>query len=202
MGSKITAIEEAKEWAKRPLPTTPCSESEFRIIYGPGRHPIQQKRADGKLGCRGCGAEIPKGRSSWCSRECYIRFDPACVLSAAKMRDKEVCCVCGHDYKAARDEWVRQCHEAGINSKSCLAKMRFPYPHKIEYDHIIPFSEGGLTVVENIRSLCEKCHKDRTRHWHHQRTAQATDHPEMSLFSQNAGADGRGAVGQPMTETE
>lgn len=174
---------------------TSCSESEFRIIYGRGRFPIQQKRADGTLGCCGCGSAIPKGRRSWCSRECYERFEPSRVIAAAKMRDQEVCCVCGHDYKAARAEWTKQCYEAGIHSKSCLAKMKFPYPHKIEYDHITPFSEGGLTVVENIRSLCEKCHKDRTRHWHSQRSAPATDHPELSLDSQNIqSADSQSSV--------
>jgi 5-methylcytosine-specific restriction endonuclease McrA len=35
-------------------------------------------------------------------------------------------------------------------------------PKKPEYDHIVPFSEGGLTVLENMRTLCRPCHKART----------------------------------------
>jgi hypothetical protein len=33
---------------------------------------------------------------------------------------------------------------------------------RIEYDHIIPFSEGGLTEVENGQPLCVNCHKRKT----------------------------------------
>lgn len=40
---------------------------------------------------------------------------------------------------------------------------------KEEYDHIIPFSEGGLTILENMRTLCSPCHKTRTRLWHAER---------------------------------
>lgn len=40
---------------------------------------------------------------------------------------------------------------------------------KGQIDHVIPFSEGGLTVLENLRTLCIDCHKDRTRKWHKDR---------------------------------
>jgi 5-methylcytosine-specific restriction endonuclease McrA len=42
---------------------------------------------------------------------------------------------------------------------------------RIEYDHIIPFSEGGLTLVENMRVLCRKCHKSRTALWRAEKAA-------------------------------
>ena len=35
-----------------------------------------------------------------------------------------------------------------------------------EMDHIAPFSEGGLTILENVRTLCVVCHKKRTKKWH------------------------------------
>lgn len=38
-----------------------------------------------------------------------------------------------------------------------------------EMDHIIPYSEGGLTVLENVRTLCVVCHKKRTKKWHAER---------------------------------
>lgn len=38
-----------------------------------------------------------------------------------------------------------------------------------EMDHIIPFSEGGVTVLENVRTLCVVCHKKRTKQWHKDR---------------------------------
>lgn len=33
---------------------------------------------------------------------------------------------------------------------------------KLHVDHILPFSLGGLTVAENLRSLCEKCNLGRS----------------------------------------
>jgi 5-methylcytosine-specific restriction endonuclease McrA len=39
-----------------------------------------------------------------------------------------------------------------------------------EADHIIPHSEGGEYVLENMRTLCIPCHKARTKAWHKSRT--------------------------------
>jgi len=38
-----------------------------------------------------------------------------------------------------------------------------------EMDHVTPYSEGGLTVLENVRTLCIPCHKKRTKKWHKDR---------------------------------
>lgn len=169
-------------------PTSPAfhaaTGSDFRIVYGPGRFPIQQKRADGSLGCRGCGSEIPKGRTSWCSSKCWDTYEPSRVIAAAKQRDNEICCVCGHDYKAAYAEWYKQCFQSGIHHRSSLARLT--RPKKIEYDHIVPFSEGGLTILENMRSLCDQCHKERTRRWHRDRVEAKNAQDELSLDTPNS----------------
>ena len=161
--------------------------SAFKIVYGRGRFPIQQKRPDGTLGCRGCGGEIPKGRKSWCSRECYDTFDPARVVAKAKQRDKEICCICGYNRKDAYAEYLKRCFDNKCHSNSAYARVRMQYPAPIEYDHIKPFSEGGLTVLENIRSLCSECHKRRTKHWHKERGQKAQNQPE--LFQPNSVID-------------
>jgi 5-methylcytosine-specific restriction endonuclease McrA len=158
---------------------------EFRIIYQ-NRFPTQQRRQDGTWGCRGCGGVIPKGRQTWCSKSCHDAYHPAMVIAAARLRDKEVCSGCGYDAASATREWWAE--QAEIDK---LFRYRSPAwtpttpepdnreyrrrfkewqgkgrPRKIEYDHVIPFSEGGLTILENIRSLCEVCHRQRTRDWH------------------------------------
>lgn len=148
--------------------------SPFVIIYE-NRFPIQQRRSDGSWGCRGCGGAIPKGRQTWCSRECVNTYHPAYVISAAKRRDKEICSTCGYDRAAAERKWW-QGREA-VRRHGGTAEwneFRKTQPRKIEYDHIIPFSEGGLTVLENIRSLCSECHKRRTKRWHRERKQDAT----------------------------
>lgn len=147
----------------------------FRIIYDRSRFPKQQRRADGSLGCRGCGGPIPKGRKSWCSRECWNKYEPSRVCYAVRQRDKDICCECGVDCQKAYNLWQAEKGKPGWNWTE-WHKSEPPGP---EYDHIIPFSEGGLTVLENMRTLCSACHKKRTRHWHGQRKQKPLNQPEL-----------------------
>ena len=82
--------------------------------------------------CRGCQTAVPKGRQTWCSNTCYARHYWPIVCREVFKRDAGICQICF--VKVAR--W--------------------------ECDHIVPFSEGGLSVVENCRVLCVPCHKKRT----------------------------------------
>lgn len=132
----------------------------FTIKYDAKRYPIQQPREDGKPSCRGCGAAIPKRRRTWCSNACFHLYEPSRVLAACHQRDKGICCQCG-----------RKPRRKGRKSQ-------------INYDHIIPFSEGGLTVVENIRTLCSACHKAITKEWHGTRKIVGRKEGSMSLVQQ------------------
>lgn len=141
-----------------------CADQPTVIRYGTGRFPVQQKKGH----CRGCGASLPKGRSGWCCRICYGRFEPAQVLISVRLRDKDVCSNCGYDSKAEREKWVKKCWEEKIHWRSHEATSKSTWK-KPEYDHIKPFSEGGLTILENMRTLCSSCHKSRTAEWHKSR---------------------------------
>ncbi len=121
----------------------------FQIRYR-GRFPVQQKRADGTLGCRGCGELIPKGRQTWCSHSCYATYSPVMVISAVKERDKGVCQICGVDIFATLRE------RFGV-------RAHFRKGGRAEYDHIVPMCEGGLTVLTNLRTLCRPCHLSETK---------------------------------------
>jgi predicted nucleic acid-binding Zn ribbon protein len=57
----------------------------YKIIYDKARFPKKQRRLDGTYGCRGCGKDIPKGRESWCSSECYNLYEPSRVINAVKL---------------------------------------------------------------------------------------------------------------------
>jgi len=133
------------------------------VIKYDGRFPARQRREDGKWGCRGCGSAIPKGRQSWCSEACVTRFHPFYVIAEVKRRDKGICQACGCDTSLIEK-----------NAWGGHSRLRPP-----DYDHIVPFSEGGLTVLENMRTLCRPCHKARTKAWHAERAA--ARRPQRSL---------------------
>ncbi len=107
---------------------------------------------NGRLICRGCKTnEVPKGRHSWCSRECVKRFHPFDVKQFVWERDAGKCVMC---QTPTRPFWRR--YQKGLAAP--------------EFDHILPHSEGGLFVAENVRLLCSECHKERTKLWHKERT--------------------------------
>jgi len=153
--------------------------SVFKINYDRARFPKRQRREDGTYGCRGCGSDIPKGRESWCSTKCYDAFEPSRVIYAVKLRDKGVCQMCGLDIFDAEKKWT---HEYWMQCRADSGyswKKENPRPHKANYDHIIPFSEGGMTILENMRTLCEPCHKERTKKWHGERKQKRSQQPEL-----------------------
>jgi 5-methylcytosine-specific restriction endonuclease McrA len=41
----------------------------------------------------------------------------------------------------------------------CQLCYRYVPDNEIEFDHIIPFSKGGATSVENVRLLCRPCNR-------------------------------------------
>ena len=131
------------------------------------RHP-RLRTVHGRKICRGCGGPIGKGRTTWCCHACYVRFDPGMVKAAVKKRDKGKCQLCPRDMKAERRGWAK--HYRSIDPNEAWQwKREHPQPGKPEYDHIIPFAKGGLTVVENMRELCRTCHLQVTKDFAAQR---------------------------------
>lgn len=146
----------------------------YQIKYGRGRFPVRPKREDGTFGCRGCGGFIPKNRKTWCSLGCKKQFDPGYVIAAVRQRDKGVCTRCGFDTEKAETDYSRKMWEAKESGKYWSDEWRNQNrrPPIAEYDHIIPFSEGGLTVLENMQTICSLCHKKKTKEWHATRKGQ------------------------------
>lgn len=153
------------------------------------RYPPKRKASNGKMLCRGCGNPVPKGRRTWCSAECYNTLCPSEVIRQVKDRDKGICCMCGCntiklELKAIFARrlgrlrgWLSnryrnkpwRINETNLwrkanDFRSRMIKLGF---HRSgswwQADHIIPFSHGGPTTLENLRTLCVPCHKDVTR---------------------------------------
>lgn len=91
-----------------------------------------------------------------------------------KIQKKGFCRGCGHPIPSYRYTWCcydcykRFCPAEVFREVDKRDKRKCVIcgsSNKIEYDHIKPFSEGGLTIIENIRTLCINCHKKRTLNW-------------------------------------
>ena len=136
------------------------------------RFPERKRRADGTWGCRGCGGDVPKNRRTWCSRECKDRHDPYLVKHAVAVRDMARCQMCGCECKVSWPAWS----ELGGTWPEYLARKA----SASEFDHIVPFSEGGPTTADNMRLLCHACHVRRTTEWRRTKRNDET-HPIRGL---------------------
>ena len=96
------------------------------------------------------------------------KYDPFHVKLAVNERDKFVCQICRKDMKQAVVNW----RQARPNSHGPEFYAWSRSKPKIEYDHIVPFSRGGLTILENMRTLCKECHKTVTKEFARQRAVE------------------------------
>ncbi len=95
-------------------------------------------------------------------------------LSACKWLSayREACSVPGVRPLSPAGAWAWTCHEAWVRSGPYCEKCEKLlgrhygsdretwYPAgRVDYHHIIPISQGGNSLPENLRVLCEDCHK-------------------------------------------
>lgn len=132
----------------------------------PSRYPELRRGPDGRKRCRGCGGEIPPRQDGG--------------------EDKRKTW-CGEEcHKKYDPRWVFAKVRERANGK--CEKCGSPHPY--EYDHIIPFSEGGPTTIENIQLLCTPCHATKTRAWHSARAKQRRkERQPLPLFDEIGGLE-------------
>lgn len=94
----------------------------------------------GNVLCRQCSKRVPKGRRHYCSDKCMNKFN--------------------------RDNtwyWVRKDVLRRDGYKCSICKQRFR-KRELDVDHIISVNMGGqLFDKRNLRTLCKKCHKMKTK---------------------------------------
>ena len=114
--------------------------------------------------CRWCSLEVPARRFTFCSDYCVhewkLRSQPGYLREHILRRDRGVCAHCRVNTlsehirlkKARGDRRVALMSHWGLNTR--LRKSLW------DADHILPVSEGGGECdLENIRTLCLRCHR-------------------------------------------
>jgi 5-methylcytosine-specific restriction protein A len=118
----------------------------------------------GRLLCRWCYVEVPKGRRSFCSDGCVhnwrLRSNPGYLRDCVFTRDRGVCAYCTVDTRAAFAQLKRS---RGKQRKFLLdywGLNRISRKSLWDADHILPVAEGGGECdLSNLRTLCLACHK-------------------------------------------
>lgn len=171
--------------------------------------PVRKERGPNGRGlCRKCGEEVPRGRQSWCSDECYdyvaIRAHPGAARRMVGQRDKGVCANCGTDTKAIERE-LRDLRYARYGADRVTSLKRYDerlaelremgftidrYNERSlwEADHIVPVVEGGGECdLDNYRTLCTPCHKRVTKEMHARLSARRREvNAPLGLFAEGA----------------
>lgn len=117
--------------------------------------------------CRWCALEVPRGRYTFCSAYCVhewkLRTQPGYLREQVFLRDRGICASCGADTAAALGQLRRS---RGANRAALLAQWKPGRRRRgslWDADHITPVIEGGGECdLENIRTLCLRCHRAAT----------------------------------------
>ena len=133
------------------------------------------KDENGLTCCRWCGKGVKPPRRTMCSPECVhellIRRDNRYIRDCLFKRDKGICVICNTDTKNIAKEAIK------LNGKAreeYLKEFNIGIKRKIwkrkhggglwDADHILPVKEGGGQCgLDNLRTLCIKCHKQVTK---------------------------------------
>jgi hypothetical protein len=129
------------------------------------------KNEAGLTCCRWCGMGVKPPKRTMCSPECVhelkLRINGRYLRDCVYKRDRGICAICNIDTKKTAST---------ANRLTCEEKIKFLEDNSIstkrkiwvqkhggglwDADHIIAVKEGGgLCGLENIRTLCIKCHK-------------------------------------------
>ena len=118
--------------------------------------------------CRWCSLEVPRGRYTFCSDFCVhewkLRTQPAYLREQVLERDRGICACCAVDTlrEARRLRYARGASRIALLEHWGLRQSsRRPSRKSLwDADHIIPVIEGGGECdLENIRTLCLRCHR-------------------------------------------
>jgi 5-methylcytosine-specific restriction enzyme A len=125
------------------------------------------KGPNGRHLCRWCSLEVPQGRvtfcSAWCVEEWRLRSDAGYLREKVLERDRGICASCGIDCLHAELQLKRLRGAGRLRALLDWGLGAGSRRSLWDADHIVPVVEGGGECdLENIRTLCLKCHRAAT----------------------------------------
>jgi 5-methylcytosine-specific restriction protein A len=125
------------------------------------------KGPNGRNLCRWCNLEVPKGRSTfcsaWCVEEWRLRTDTGYLRDKVLERDRGVCAGCGIDCLNAERQLKRLRGAARLKALLGWGLRAGSRKSLWDADHVVPVVEGGGECdLNNLRTLCLKCHRAAT----------------------------------------
>lgn len=138
------------------------------------------KGPNGRALCRWCALEVPRRRrtfcSSWCVHEWRLRSNPGYLREQVFLRDRGVCALCGSNATSA---FLKLKCARGANRRALLmywGLKKLSRRTLWDADHVLPVTEGGGECdLENIRTLCLRCHRKATQDLRARLTARKAD---------------------------
>lgn len=146
----------------RPSPTPP--KPPRALPGGPARLAELARGSGGRVLCRRCGAEVPRGRRTFCSGGCVhewrLRTSPAYLRECVLARDRGVCARCTVDTLAAYALLRRSRGRRRMDLFALWGIRSLQRKSLWDADHIQPVAEGGGACdLSNLRTLCLHCHR-------------------------------------------
>ncbi|HEY4050500.1 MAG TPA: HNH endonuclease [Acidobacteriaceae bacterium] len=122
------------------------------------------KGENGRILCRWCALEVPPRRFTFCSDYCVhewrLRTNPGYLRDQVFLRDKGVCVLCRIDTVKAYRALKRSRDSRRQELLAHWGLTRINRRTLWDADHILPVVEGGGECdLENIRTLCLRCHR-------------------------------------------
>lgn len=126
------------------------------------------KGENGRNLCRWCNLEVPPRRFTFCSSYCVhewrLRTDPGYLREQVLIRDRGVCAICHIDTLKAFRALKRSRGSSRTKLLEEWGLKRISRRSLWDADHILPVVEGGGECdLENIRTLCLRCHRTSTQ---------------------------------------
>ena len=143
-----------------------------------------EKGQNGRALCRWCSLEVPPKRftfcSEWCVNEWRLRTNPGYIREQVLLRDRGICAICHVDCLAAFNELKRSRGGKRLRLLESWGLDRLNRKTLWDADHIVPVAEGGGECdLDNIRTLCLKCHRHQTRALRARLRATAAGNPQQ-----------------------